>query len=123
MDSVLRLATEWRERAQRLREWGGGEGCALAWEGAAGELEMAVREAADEALTLREAAAESGYSERRLRELLAEGEIPQAGRKGAPRIRRADLPRKRKSGLSGGGGYDPDADAEELAELMGGARG
>lgn len=120
MRSLLRLAVEWRQRAQQLREWGAGEGCAAAWEVAAGELEAAIREGKDELLTLQEAATESRYSERRLRELLAAGEIRQAGRKGRPRIRRGDLPRK--PGASGTTGYDVDADAEDLAARIGGRR-
>ncbi len=101
----------WCDRAAQLRRWGA-EGPARAFEEAAAELEAALRAAADEALTLAEAAAESGYSERRLRELIHDGELPQAGQRGRPRVRRADLPRK--SGRRSAGAYDPVADAREL---------
>jgi len=49
---------------------------------------------ASDALNLREAAEESGYSADHLGRLVREGKIPNAGRPNAPRIRRADLPRK-----------------------------
>lgn len=48
----------------------------------------------EELLSLHQAAAESGYSVDRLQKLVASGEIPNAGRKGKPAIRRSDLPRK-----------------------------
>ncbi len=110
------LATRWRERATELRAWAAAEGAASALEGAATELEEAVRNDEDEPLALDQAACESGYSKRRLRELVASGEIPNAGRKGAPRIRRADLPHKPAS--SGLGSYDVDADADRLSGRM-----
>lgn len=92
MDAIEGLVEEWRERADYLRRWGAGEELAHVWRLAADELQRAIREANDEVLTLEEAARESGYSKRRLRELVAEGRVPNAGRKHAPRIRRADLP-------------------------------
>jgi hypothetical protein len=49
---------------------------------------------ADELLDLRAAARESGYSADHLGRLVHAGTIPNAGRPHAPRIRRADLPRK-----------------------------
>jgi hypothetical protein len=105
------LAASWRARAEQLRPYA--PAAAEAFERAAAELEGALREASDEPLTLAEASAESGYSERRLRELVAAGEIPQAGRKHAPRIRRGDLPR-RPGGGKDAGSYDPESDAASL---------
>ena len=68
------------------------------------------------ALTLREAAARSGYSTGHLGRLVRRGKIRNAGEPRAPRIRIADLPtrpsavvaqlRPRK--------YDPDTDARSL---------
>src|SRR5438128_326539 len=48
----------------------------------------------NELLNLREAARQSGYSADHLGRKLKSGEIPNAGRPGAPRIRLRDLPRK-----------------------------
>jgi hypothetical protein len=106
------LPQTWRDRAAQLRRWAGAEGAAIAWEAAAAELDATMREAADAPLTLAEGARESNYSERRLRELVAEGAIPNAGRKGAPRIRRGDLPRR--PGKAASTDYDAHADAARL---------
>ena len=107
MNTLLKLASRWKEEADLLRGYGAEE-AATATEKHAREVIGAVKRAEDEALTLTEAAAESGFSKRRLRELVSLGEIPNMGRKGAPRIRRADLPRKAKVASNG---FDPGAEA------------
>jgi hypothetical protein len=112
--STSGLPGAWRSRAADLEPYA--TSAAEAFRVAADELEEALRVAEDEELTLSEAAAASGYSERRLREMLADETLPQAGRKGRPRIRRADLPRKPQA--SGGGSYDVDADADSLVGRM-----
>jgi hypothetical protein len=109
------LPRTWRDRAGELRPYA--PAAAVAWTRAADELEAALAAAADEELTLGEASSESGYSERRLRELLAEGAIPMAagGRKGRPRILRRDLPRRAGAARAAPtGGYDADLDAAAL---------
>jgi len=58
------------------------------------DFRLVARGHADELLNLRTAARESGYSADHLGRLVHEGKIPNAGRPHAPRIRRADLPRK-----------------------------
>jgi hypothetical protein len=105
------LTARWREEAAMFRRYGA-EQQAAACDLHADELENAIRSAAEERLTLAEAAAASGYSPRRLRELVAAGEIPNAGRKGAPRLRRSDLPRKAAGRPVGT--YDATADALSL---------
>lgn len=105
------LAGTWRTRACQLERYA--PSAAEAFRTAAAELEEAVQAAHDEALTLDRAATESGYSKRRLRELVAEGRIPNAGRKHAPRIRRGDLP-SRARGAPEAESYDVDADADAL---------
>jgi len=111
------LPHEWQAEAARLRGRYGLEEMAKLCEALAGELSEALRDRAEEELTLDQAVAESGYSKRRLRQLVAEGSVPNAGRKGAPRIRRADLPRKaRKTGTNG---FDAAAHARDI---LGGAR-
>jgi hypothetical protein len=101
----------WRTRAAELERYA--PAAAEAFRVAAGELEQALREAADAELTLSEAARESHYSTRRLRELIADGSIPQAGRKNAPRVRRGDLPRKSRPAAQTSG-YDAAEDARRL---------
>ena len=80
------------------------------------QVDAAVAALDAEALTLVEAAAESGLSADHLGRLLRTGTIPNAGRKGAPRIRRADLPRSPRRLLASeeGGSYDPITDARAL---------
>jgi hypothetical protein len=71
----------------------------------------------DEPLSLREAAAASGYSEDHLARLVRQERIPNAGRRGAPRIRRGDLPRRPMTRVAPatGDAYDVVADARKLA--------
>ena len=109
------LADQWEADARLLREYGQ-ESVANVAELHAYQLREALRAAADESLTLAEAAAESGYSKRRLRELVSQGSVPNAGRKGAPRIRRGDLPRKAQAESNG---FDA---AFEARSILGGRR-
>jgi hypothetical protein len=88
------LPTTWRKRAKFLRDFGSDEQAARLWEIAAGELDQALRVFQAGSLNLVEAAKESGFSRDHLGELVRLGQIPNAGRKNAPRIRRADLPIK-----------------------------
>lgn len=90
--TVAELVVAWRARAAELKPYA--PAAAQAFETASLELEQALRTAAAEALNLRQAARESGYSEDHLGELLRQGKIPNAGRPHAPRILRSELPRK-----------------------------
>ena len=92
--SVEALPANWRKQAKTLRRYGA-EASALALEACAVELESALRHRYETTLTLTDAAKESGYSTDHLGRLVREGKIPNAGRPGAPRIARTDLPRKR----------------------------
>lgn len=113
--TLANLTARWRTDADLLEAHGAVEAAATKRRDAT-ELDAAVREAEAEELTLEQARRESGYSERRLRELLADGAIPNAGRRHAPRIRRADLPRKPRAA---GGAFDARAEA---AVIRGGGR-
>ena len=90
---VTDLAANWEADAEVLERRGDARGAALCRQCAV-ELREAVRADGNASLTLSEAALESGYSEDHLRHKVAEGQIPNVGRKGAPRIRRGDLPKK-----------------------------
>lgn len=84
----------------------------------ADELTAALAALDDDALDLATAARESGYSADRLRHMIAAGSIPNAGRKGAPRVRRGDLPRKARTKTAGSsGGFDATAAAREMLSL------
>lgn len=97
-EPVERLAGEWEAEAELLRRRGAPHQAA-ALESAADDLRERIREWKVEPLTVAEAADESEYCERHLRELLSGERVPNVGEDGSPRIRRADLPAK-----PGGGG-------------------
>jgi hypothetical protein len=115
MQALSELLGTWREDAERLRLYGDSRGADVV-QRLAGQLEAAMTDAEREVLSLAAAAEESGYSERRLREFLADGTVPNAGEKGRPRILRGDLPRKgRRSSVDGPRiAYDPAADARAI---------
>lgn len=119
--TVTELPQRFRETAEFLRRTAAAEQAATAWEGAATELEEALREEANEALNLQEAARESGYSVSALGKMVREGRIRNVGRKNAPKIRRADLPRK-PTGLAPRGRADSSIGriVEEAAASRGG---
>ena len=91
--SVEGLPADWRRQAKALRRYGG-ETPAVALDRCADDLETTLRERDETTLSLVEAARESGYTADHLGRLVREGKIPNAGRPGAPRIARTDLPRK-----------------------------
>jgi hypothetical protein len=86
------LPGRWRGKAAELERYA--PAVAAAFQDAASELERALTAGADERLTLGQAAAESSYSTDHLSRLIREGKLANVGRPHAPRIRRADLPRK-----------------------------
>ena len=91
--SVEGLPADWRKQAKALRRYGG-EMSAVALERCADDLDATIRERDETTLTLTEAGRESGYTREHLGRLVRDGKIPNAGRPGAPRIARVDLPRK-----------------------------
>jgi hypothetical protein len=66
-------------------------------ESCAQDLEQAFREYELEALTLEEAALESGYSYSALQKQVAAGRLLNVGERMSPRVRRGDLPKKGRS--------------------------
>jgi len=95
------LSACWRALAATLRPYV--PAAALAYDRAAEALDGALEAEQDARLTLREAARESGFSADHLGRLVREGRIPNAGRAHAPRIRRADLPRRSPLPSAGSG--------------------
>lgn len=86
------FVTAWRQRAAELEPYA--PAAAVAFRRAADELQDALHATEGEPLTLEEASQAGGYSVDHLRREVRRGHIPNAGRKNAPRIRRADVPRK-----------------------------
>lgn len=103
MKPLRELADRWESEADLLERYGDQPGAQVARLHAL-ELRQAIDTSQTEVLTLAEAALASGYSKRRLREMVAEGTLPNAGRKNAPRLRRGDLPKKpaRDTGFDAG---------------------
>ncbi len=95
--SVETLPATWRRQAKALRRYGG-ETPAVVLDRCAADLEDTLRERDETTLSLTQAARESGYSADHLGRLVREGKIPNAGRPGAPRIARRNLPRKTGAG-------------------------
>ncbi len=93
LSPLRELPARWRSDAEVLRRCGH-ERTADLCDLHAQELERAVRAHEMEALTIGDAAAESGYSKSHLYTLLSEGLLANAGTKGAPRVMRRDLPKK-----------------------------
>jgi hypothetical protein len=91
------------------------DGAALAGEIVADLEKIAESDRGDE-LTLTAASALSGYSTDHLSRLIRDGSIPNAGRRGSPRIRRADLPIRPKGSLAklNGIAYNAVTDARSL---------
>lgn len=87
------LAAQWREEAETLRKRGAAAQ-AVAVESCADELTRELANLETEELTLTQAARVCGYSADHLGRLIRDGKIANAGRNNAPRVRRADLPRK-----------------------------
>lgn len=100
------LAAEWRDEARRLRERHGAHGRALTMKACANDLEEWWQVHQTEPLTLDEAAAESGYTVGHLSRLISDGVLPNMGESYAPRLCRADLPRKPGHEVGHQGGLD-----------------
>jgi hypothetical protein len=99
---LAELARRWREDADLLASYGDERGATVCRRHA-DALDAALASQGGELLDLATAARVSGYSPDRLRHLVASGQVPNAGRKGSPRVRRADLPVKPRPA---GDGFD-----------------
>lgn len=93
MDGPLALCRKWRAKACVLQEYGDDQAANIC-ELHASELERWWHEDQREPVTVAEAAALSGFSQSHLFHCIEDGTLPNAGRRGAPRIRRSDVPKK-----------------------------
>ncbi len=123
--SLDRVVLQWRDEADTLRRRGAAAQ-AVVLESCAEELELALRQRHDELLSIKEAAAESGYSEETLRRKARKGELPAErsnGKKSHLKLRRGDLPTKtmrRNAASSSHVPYNPEEDARDIAQRLGG---
>jgi len=104
---------KWTAEADSLRRLGAQVDGAKLIEAIVADFQAVNRAEDSEALTLIEAARESGYTPEHLGKLLRRGTIPNAGRKNAPRVLRRHLP------------YKPNAlrDAASTPKLVGATPG
>ena len=124
------LAQEWRDRAEDFDQHGC-EQVALTYGKVAEEVVRMLDGWDDEYLSVKQAAAESGYSEEYLRRLVRNGNIDARAKersKGRTQVRRADLPTRSRLATRGGAGsrapdYDPVEDARGIAQQLGGHHG
>ncbi|HKG95620.1 MAG TPA: hypothetical protein VKA84_27165 [Gemmatimonadaceae bacterium] len=117
MDTLHHALAQIRAKATELRDSFADEARARALEWAASLMECAIREGADERLSLSEAALRSGYSAEHLARLIREGRLPNAGRRGSPRLRAGDLSVRLHRAVASARprAYDPLADARAIA--------
>jgi hypothetical protein len=109
----------WERRRAELAEVDASVNAARLLDSVLADAEAVFGSEASESLTLRDAARESGYSRDHLARLVRSGAISNAGRPNAPRIRRANLPRK--AGALQAGGSTPQlvsADPEQIARSV-----
>ena len=114
--SLRDLTRAWRDTASELRRFGAvAQACTL--EHCANDLDEAWRDWQQEPLTLEEAGEKSGYSADHLGRLVREGKIPNAGRSGAPRIARRDLP-VRSHRTARGVAEDPEQSDSSFEQIV-----
>jgi hypothetical protein len=92
-DPLMSLVSSWLTEAERF-DAVGCEGHAKLARAYAQELEAWVEGLAEQVVTLQEASTLSGYSKDHLGRMTRDGKLVNRGQKGAPRIRRGDLPTK-----------------------------
>ena len=90
LDPFRALAAGWREEAAILKRRGLEQEARMA-ESYASDLDQRLREWELQELTIEQAATELGLKYDTVQRRLACGELPNAGRKGAPLVRRCDL--------------------------------
>ena len=115
----------WREEAERFEKHGCSE-VAATYKILADELERDLITWGTELLSIKEAAAESGYSEETLRRRVRKGEIAAErsnGKNSHLKLRRGHLPKKpvrRKAASTSPITYNPEEDARDIAQRLGG---
>ena len=90
LDFIWSLAIEWRAEVALLERRGLARESRMV-ESFAADLEQRLGMWLDELLTVEGAAGEVGSTYDGIRKRIARGDLPNAGRQGAPKIRRADL--------------------------------
>lgn len=127
LEELLRtLVASWRRRAEPFAAHHC-DAVAAVYNLLAGEVETALRAWDNETVSIQDAAAESGYSAEHLRRLARRGRIGSErgpGAKSHLRLRRDSLPAKAEHAAghtaADGSVYNPDEDARDIAQRLGG---
>ena len=90
---IAKIIAKWQREAENLRRRGA-EPLATLLESCAADLREFGEQWCLEQLTVTQAAKESGYSKDTISRFIKDGLVENVGRKGAPRVRRCDLPSK-----------------------------
>lgn len=119
--TLAALRERWLTRRDELRRVHALVDGAMLCEDLVAELDHLTFVAENEPLSLTRASMESGYSADHLGRLVREGKLTNVGRRNAPKVRRADLPRKPSRRLASplSHSYDPSTDARSLLARRG----
>ncbi len=127
VDRLRALVGAWRLRAEPFADHHC-DAVAAVYNRLASEVEAELRAWDSEALPIQDAAAESGYSAEHLRRLARGGKLLSERGEGAKshlRVRRASLPAKNERAPRHTAGvvsaYNPDEDARDIAQRLGGS--
>ena len=127
VDRLRALVRTWRLRAEPFADHHC-DAVAAVYNRLASEVEAELRAWASDALPIQDAAAESGYSAEHLRRLARVGRILRErdqGPRSHLRVRRASLPAKAERAQRHTEGvvsaYNPDEDARDIAQRLGGS--
>jgi hypothetical protein len=104
--TLAELAARWLATATQLEPYA--PAAAQAFRRCAGDLDAAAHDASEEALSLEEAAKESGFHPDSLGRKIRAGQLTNVGTKRRPRVRRGDLPKKGGRGRPAGDGHQRD---------------
>jgi hypothetical protein len=110
MQAVDELITRWQDEAAVMEKYGDARGASIV-RLMVGELRAAMDAQEEELLSAREAAKRTGYHEDTIGRWLADGTIPNQGKRNRPLVRAGDLPRKPSRSRVARSSPAPDADA------------
>jgi hypothetical protein len=113
------LRMKWQGAANNFRTYGAAEYAAM-MDQVLADFEHALRDDGEVFLNLTQAARVTGYTPNHLGRLIADKQLKNYGRAGAPRVRLAELPKKRVSIASQSTApYDAGTDARLLLRRRG----
>jgi hypothetical protein len=108
------LASQWEKDAHLLAQYGSPQQAEVLRHCSRKLFEL-IKSEKDVLLTLTLASQLSGYSADHLGRMVGDGKLTNYGRKGSPKLRLGDLPKKPRAVVAANsGGYTPNADARSI---------